>query len=97
MALLRALLIACGGGGAVLGNAQAAFEDHAVQKQGSRQAFLGCLAQMAKEFFLNTRAAGIARQHQRIAKLPLRAAAGSRFLIPAVAFLDVAKGLRDRR
>ena len=92
MALLRALLIACGGGGAVLGNAHAAFEDHAVQKQGGRQTFLGCLAQMAKEFFLNTRSAGIARQHQRIAKLPLRAAAGSRFLIPAVAFLDVAKG-----
>ena len=74
--LLRALLVACGGSRAVLGNAHPALKDHAVQKEGGRQTFFGCLAQMAKELFLNTGSAGIARQHQRIAELPLRAAAG---------------------
>ena len=97
MALLGGLLVAGGGGGAVLRHAEAAFVNHAVEVQRGRQALLRRLAQMLEQFRLGFRVAGVARQHQGVAKLALRTAAGGGFLVPAVAFLELRRSSGPER
>ncbi|OIQ72012.1 hypothetical protein GALL_463680 [mine drainage metagenome] len=88
------MLVAGGGGGAILRHAEAAFQDHTVEVKRRGQAIFRGLGQVVDQCFLDAGLAGVACQDEGPAKLALRAAASRRFFVPAVAFFEITQVFR---